>query len=319
MNVGFIGAGIIANKMAQTINCIDGINNYAIASRDINKALSYKDKYGFEKAYGSYDELLNDKNVDLVYIATVHSTHYDIMLQCLNYNKPVLCEKSLTTSLKDTKDIYKKFENANLFLSEALWTAFLPSHNLILDLLYKQKVIGDIVSMESHFCKNIINVERINRKDLGGGAVLDMGIYPVSFTLNTLGFDYEDFSVKHIEFTKDNVDLNETIEFSYKNGVKALCFSNCISDETSSKVEIVGSNGKMLIETVNCPNFIKIFDNNATLIKDINCSPKYGGFEYEIIACKNALKSGNIQCDEWSHKNSIAFSSIADIILNIND
>jgi len=116
MNIGFIGASKIGRKMANTIKQIEGLINYGIAARDYNRALEYKEELGFKKAYTSYEELLNDPDIDLVYISTIHNYHYEQLLLCLKYNKPVICEKILTTSYEETKNIYKLFEEKGLYL-----------------------------------------------------------------------------------------------------------------------------------------------------------------------------------------------------------
>ncbi|MBQ6922934.1 MAG: Gfo/Idh/MocA family oxidoreductase, partial [Clostridia bacterium] len=189
MNIGIIGAGNIAKKMANTVNCLEEFCNYAVASRDIEKAKAFKLEFGFKKVYGNYEELLQDDNVELVYVATVHSTHYDIMKLCLKYNKPVICEKCFTTSLNDTIGIYRNFEDKKLFVTEALWTSYMPSRQII-DALLKDNVVGKNIVMHAQFRLPISQVERLKRKDLGGGSMMDLGIYPVSFVFRTLGFNY---------------------------------------------------------------------------------------------------------------------------------
>ena len=316
MKVGIIGAGRIAEKMATTINQLDGVCNYAIASRELDKAVAFQEKFGVQKAYGCYEDLLKDDEIDLVYIATVHSTHYQIMLRCLQYNKPVLCEKILTTSLKDTVDIYQKFEEKGLFVAEALWTSFLPSRQIINDLLYKEKVVGKIENMESWFRIPIQHVERIKRKDLGGGAVMDLGVYPISFTFRTLGFDYKSCDIHGVECNEYGADLKEIIEFEYDNGVKATC----VVETTSSyplTVTIRGEKGKVVVNNVNCPNKIEVFDNDNELIKEIDCAPALGGFEYQVLACQKAIAQGKIECLEWTHKDSIAVSEVVEKTLKI--
>lgn len=315
MNVGIIGAGNIATKMANTINALEGICNYAIASRDLQKAEAFKETYGFNKTYGSYEEMLKDPNVDLVYIATIHSTHYPIMLECLKYKKPVLCEKCFTTSLQDTMDIYKKFEEQNLFICEALWTSFMPSRQLIHDLLFDKKVIGKIKSMALSYQIPISQVERIKRKDLGGGAMMDLGVYPVSFVYRTLGFDYESVNISNTKVNRYGTDMKAHVEFIYKDGVKALCKIDCISNHPKNVV-IRGTQGKMVIHAVDCPQTISITTRkNGEEI--INCAPPLGGFEYQILACKKALEEGRVECSEWTHQNSIDLSYIVDKAINV--
>lgn len=315
LNVGIIGCGNIANKMAITINNLkDDFVNYAVGSRTIEKAKAFKEKYGFIKAYGSYEELLKDENVDLVYIATPHSCHYEEMLMCLKYNKHVICEKILTTSSKDTIDIYKKFKEKNLLLVEALWTSFMPSRNLINNLLYVGKVIGEIKSLKATFSMDIFHVERIKNKSLGGGAAMDLGVYPISFVLRTLGFDYENIKVVKNEF-KNHVDVDDEIEFTYANNVKAIAIC-CATRNEKSNVLIYGTSGYIEIDRVSNPSFIKIFDLNNNLIKEIDTALQYGGFECEILETKAAILNNKYECDSWTHENSIIVSKIVDLLIN---
>lgn len=313
MNIGIIGAGNIATKMARTINKMDGFSNYAIASRSIEKAEKFKRKYKFEKAYGSYEEMLKDPNVELVYIATPHSCHYQQMLLCLKYKKPVLCEKILTTSLADTTAIYKKFEEEHVFLTEALWTSFMPSRAIINDLIYKDKIIGNLINMKASFKVPLMNKERVAKKELGGGVLQDIGIYPITFIFRTLGFDYKSYTVKDIRY-KNDVDKYEVVEFDYNNVKGTANVDGRLL--ISTLVKIKGDKGFIITDMVNCPNYILVFNKFGFLKKFINCRPKFGGFEFELKACKKAIQNGLIECEEWTHRNSIEMAKIEDALLN---
>lgn len=313
MRVGIIGAGHIAEKMAKTLNLLDGVSAYAIASRSKQKAENFKSKFKFEVAYSNYEEMLKDPNVDLVYIATPHSCHYDQMELCLKYHKPVLCEKIITTTSKDTELIYEKFERDGLLVQEALWTSFLESRNIINDLIYKEKVIGEVTSMEGYFYCPIFNKERVKSKDLGGGVALDIGLYPITFILRTLGYDYKEMNVKKLVKINE-VDAKEEVEFIYENGVKATAY---VDGKKLPKlvVLIYGEKGKIIIDSVNCPTNIKVYNEHKKLIKKINCKPKYTGFEDELIACKSAIENNKIECEQWSHEDSIRLARILDKII----
>ena len=314
LKIGIIGPGHIANKMASTIKRLKGFCNYAVASRSKEKADAFKQKYGFEKAYYSYEEMLQDKDVDLVYISTPHSCHYEQMLLCLKYNKPVLCEKAITTSLKDTMDIYKKFEEKNLFISEALWTSFMPSREYINKVLYEQKKIGDIKEMTASFKVPLMHKERVTSRALGGGVLMDIGIYPVTFVFRTLGFDYKDYEVKEAIY-KDGVDIKEELVFNYENGAKGICKVDGTTKLTLT-VNIKGDKGTMHIDMVNCPNLI-FTTNKCGIINSLKWTkPKYGGFEYELYAAKKAIEEGKYECSEWTHENSIAMAKIIEDIFN---
>ncbi|MBE5762797.1 MAG: Gfo/Idh/MocA family oxidoreductase [Clostridiales bacterium] len=317
LRIGLIGPGHIANKMASTIKNLPGFCNYAVASRSKEKADAFKEKYGFQKAYYSYEDMLKDENVDLVYISTPHSVHLEQMELCLKYKKPVLCEKALTTSLKDTESIYKKFEEAGVFISEALWTSFMPSRQYIHHMLYEKKKIGNIQSMTAKFMVPLMHKERVTSRALGGGVLMDIGIYPVSFVFRTLGFDYDSYDINNITY-KNGVDIKEDLTFNYKNGVKGICKVDGTTKLTLT-VKIQGDKGTMNIDMVNCPNVITTFNKCKILTSCKITKPKYGGFEYELIACKKALEDGKLECNEWTHQNSIAFAKIIEDLFNCEE
>ena len=311
--IGIIGAGNIANKMAKTIKRLEGFENYAISSRSLDKAEKFKGKYNFKVAYGSYEDLVKDENVDLVYIATPHSCHYEQMKLCLKYKKPVLCEKTFTPYLEQTKDVLENFEKEGVFISEALWTSFMPSRDIINNLI-KEKKIGNVKSMNATFKVPLTHKERVMKRNLGGGVLMDIGIYPVTFVLRTLGFNYLNYTVDDIVY-KNEVDIKETITFNYENDVKGTCFVDG-SSNISMVVKIIGDNGSIFIDIVNCPNII-VLKSKCGFVKHIYFTkPKYGGFEYELIACKKAIQDKKIEAKDWTHNNTIAFAKIVEEILN---
>ena len=125
MKIGILGTGWIAEMMSKTIKGMDNAECYAVASRDLDKARKFKDKYLFEKAYGSYEELVKDKDVELVYIATPHSRHYEDMKLCIENYKPVLCEKAFTVNAIQAKEIIELAKKNNVFIGEAIWTRYM--------------------------------------------------------------------------------------------------------------------------------------------------------------------------------------------------
>ena len=237
LRIGIIGPGHIANKMASTIKRVNGFCNYAVASRSKEKADAFKAKYGFQKAYYSYEEML-----------------------------------------------------------------------------YSKKKIGEIKSMTAKFMVPLMHKERVTSRKLGGGVIMDIGIYPLTFIFRTLGFDYDSYNIDSIEY-KDGVDIKEQLSFKYKNGAVGTCKVDGTS-KLSLTVKIQGDKGTMNIDMVNCPNIITTFNKCGIMTSCKFTKPKYGGFEYELYACKKALQEGKIECEEWSHKKSIAAAKIIDDIFN---
>ena len=125
-NIGIIGCGGIAEKMAATLGGMKGVKRYAVASRTEEKAKAFAGKWQFTKAYGSYEELASDPEVDLIYIATPHAMHYDNARLCIEKGKPVLCEKAFTANARQAADLLKLAEEKKVFLTEAIWTRYMP-------------------------------------------------------------------------------------------------------------------------------------------------------------------------------------------------
>ena len=135
MKIGILGAGRIAAILAETMNKMSEVECYGVASRDLEKAKAFMKDHGFHHAFGSYEDMLADKEVELVYIATPHSHHYQHIKMCLDAGKHVLCEKSFTVNEKQAAEVFRIAKEKNLLLTEAIWTRYMPSRKMIDDLL----------------------------------------------------------------------------------------------------------------------------------------------------------------------------------------
>ena len=142
VNVGILGAGEIAVKMAMTLQPLKGVSCYAIASRDIGKAQTFADKYGFNVAYGSYGEMLRDEYVDLVYIATPHSHHYEHIKMCIERGKNVLCEKPICANADQAEEVFRLAEERGVLVTEAMWPRYMP----LLDTRREKNLLGTLIS-----------------------------------------------------------------------------------------------------------------------------------------------------------------------------
>ena len=176
MNIGFIGAGQIANTMAYTMQRMEDVNLYAVAARDLDRAEAFAARYGFEKAYGSYGEMLLDPNVELVYIATPHSHHAEHMKLCIAHGKHVLCEKAFTLNAAQAREVAALAKEKGVYVAEAIWTRYMPSRAMINEVL-ASGVIGNITAMTANLCYPVSSRERCIQPELAGGALLDVGIY----------------------------------------------------------------------------------------------------------------------------------------------
>jgi predicted dehydrogenase len=191
-NWGLLGAGHIANKFAGGLKELPNAHRYAVAARSLEKAEVFRENHGFEKAYGSYEEMLADPRVDAVYISTTNNLHFEHALMCLDAGKAVLCEKPFALNLKQVEIMVAKAREKNVFLMEALWSRFLPSM-----IRFKEQMeagtIGKPLLLQCNFgfISPFDPYNRVYNPDLGGGSVPDIGIYPIFTAMYLFGYPVE--------------------------------------------------------------------------------------------------------------------------------
>ena len=179
MKIGILGAGGIAVQMAKTVAGMKDVENYAVAARSFERAQAFAEKYGFSKAYGSYEEMLADPQVDLVYIATPHSHHAEHAKLCLNAGKPVLVEKAFSYNAATTGEVLNLAKEKNLFCGEAMWIRFMPMYRLMAEYIQKG-AIGRVNNITCSLGYSLLKEERLTKPELAGGALLDLGVYPLN-------------------------------------------------------------------------------------------------------------------------------------------
>lgn len=224
-NWAILGCGRIAAKFSSDLKLLPNANLYAAASRDLDRAQQFAVDHGFAIAYGSYEELVSDPNVDVVYIATPHSHHHEHAILCLKHKKAVLCEKAFAINLREASEIIECARENNTFLMEAFWTRFQPSFIKAMDILQSGK-LGALKIVRSDFAFNAeYNPEkRLYNVNLGGGSLLDIGIYPVFASLITLGKPTEIRTLA--EFSPTGAEESILMSFKYPNGQMASLSSS---------------------------------------------------------------------------------------------
>jgi predicted dehydrogenase len=243
---GILGTGKIAHTFANDLRLIDEGVVVAVGSRSQQSADSFGDEFAVATRHGSYESLVADPNVDVIYVATPHPQHRDNALLALEHNKPVLVEKAFTMTGAEARELVATAQTKNLFLMEAMWTRFLP-HVVAVRELLAQKVLGDIVSvMADHgqwFAQD--RSSRLFAPELGGGALLDLGVYPVSFASMILGKPQRVTAMVTSAFT--GVDGQTSMLFGYEGGAQAIL--TCTSSARSAtRASIVGSEGRIDID-----------------------------------------------------------------------
>lgn len=309
MKIAILGAGSIARSMAATINQIDEATNYAVASRDYKKSEAFAKEFGFAKAYGSYEEMLSDPEVELVYVATPHSHHYEHVKMCLNHGKHVLCEKSFAVNAKQAREMLDLAESKKLLLTEAIWTRYMPLGKT-LDEVIDSGIIGKVHMLTANLGYVINHIPRLIDPALAGGALLDVGVYPINFALMAFGNDIERIESTAV-LTDRGVDAQNSITFVYKDGRIAVLNSTMMA-QTDRLGIISGSKGFIVAENINNCERFKVFDINRKELACYEAPKQISGYEYQVISCIRAIKEGRLECEEMPHKEIIRVMEIMD-------
>ncbi|MBP5250291.1 MAG: Gfo/Idh/MocA family oxidoreductase [Lachnospiraceae bacterium] len=311
MNVGIMGAGSIAGTVSRTLGKMKEVTCCAVASRDRSKAENFAKEYGFSKAYGSYEEMLNDPEVELVYVATPHSHHFEHMKLCVEHGKAVLCEKAFCETAEQAREIMKLAKEKKVYVAEAIWPRYMPSRKLIDDAL-ESGIIGNVYTMTANLSYPISKVERIIRPELAGGALLDIGVYGINFMLMHFGEDIERIE-SSVRFTDTGVDSDESITVFYRDGRMAV-LTHSIYPRSDRKGIFHGDKGYMVVENINNPSDINIYDNSDTLIKHIFIPKQISGYEYEFIESAECIRKGLTESVSMPLEESVKMMEIMDAV-----
>lgn len=306
---GVIGAGRIAHTFSTALQKMGG-NLYAIASRDFEKAQSYQKQYGYTKAYGSYEMMLEDPLVDCVYIATPHGLHYTHMMLALDYGKHILCEKSFTLNAQQAQAVFKKAKLNNLFVMEAMWTKYLP---VIMETKkwIDQKIIGDLQSMEVSFGFDAEHRRgsRLFDPAMGGGALLDIGVYVITCAIDFLGIPKEMKSTVELD-PSHGFDLKEDIHFTYEQTSAHLKCS--LLEKLENVARIQGSKGSVEIIDFWKAEHAIFYNLKHEIIHEIKIPHTINGFEYQIQGVISSIEDHRFESPVITHQSTLDVLKIMD-------
>lgn len=309
MKIGILGAGNIAQNMANTLNAMEDAQFYAVGSRSMEKAEKFAKEYGAEKAYGSYEDLVSDPEVELVYIATPHSHHFEHAKLCIENGKPVLCEKAFMANAKQAKEIFELAKEKKVFITEAIWTRYLPSRKMIDDVIASGE-IGEITFVTANLGYDIKDVERMQRPELAGGALLDVGIYPLTFISMVLGNEIKEV-VSTCTKTATGMDEQNAIILKYDNGVMAMAHSGMLAGTEQYGI-VYGTKGYLIAENINNVTGIKVYTKDRKLVREFSVPKQITGFEYQVRASMKAIREGRLECEEIPHEESVIMMELMD-------
>ena len=314
MRVGILGAGKIAAVMADTLVKMGKAEAYAVASRSREKAYAFAKEHGVKVSYGSYQDMLKDKKVDLVYVATPHTFHYEHARMCIDYGKPVLVEKPFCVNAKEAEKLLDYAKERNTFITEAIWTRYQPMRQTINEVIVSG-AIGEPKFLTANLGFNILDKDRVIKPELAGGALLDVGVYPLHFAAMVFGHDIAQMHAS-ATFTETKVDANDSITILYKDGRMAVLNSS-MQAFSDRKAVIQGTKGFMIIENTNNPESYVVYGGDNQKVKAGKRPRQITGYEYEVEACRKAIAAKKIYCEEMPHEEILRMMRQLDQIRNL--
>lgn len=315
VNWGIIATGKIAHSFAKAVNYVDDAKLLAVASRELRSAMEFADTYGIPRSYQGYNEICKDSDIDIIYIATPMSCHYENVKMCLENGKNVLCEKSVTMNYEELEELVSLAKEKNCFFMEAMWMKCLPAFLKALKWVRDGK-IGNIKMIKADF-SNIVRFnenDRLLKKDLGGGALLDLGVYPINLFTAFLG-NYPDEIQSNLFIGRTGVDFDGQITLKYGDAFATGVIGFDI--ENHNNAVIVGDKGRVVFgDWFFCTSDVKLYNDMAELVEEKNFPHLCNGYEYEIFEANRCLKEGKKQSDLVPLEDTIANMRIMDFIMS---
>ena len=301
--VGIIGAGWIADKMAEALSPLSDYCVDAIASRSLEKAAAFAERWNVPKAYGSYEEMLDDKDVDLVYIATPHSHHFPHAMLALEHGKHVLVEKAFTANAQEAEVLIRTAREKGLFITEAIWTRYMPLSHKVKEIM-ESGIIGEPRLLTATLCYMMEFKERILRPDLCGGALLDLGVYALNFARMYFGTDIVR-TVSNCQLGETGMDMQECISLCFADGKMANLQAGalCLNDRQGI---INGTEGYIRVDNINCPELIEVYRNYELVARYERPADMVNGYEYQVYECRRCIEEGLQESPMMPHEETLS-------------
>lgn len=308
---GILGPGGIARAFAKDLTLLEGHTIGAVGSRSLSNAQSFADDFG-GTAYGSYEELISDSAIDAIYVATPHPAHHDNVISALDAGKAVLCEKPFAVNAKQAQAMVDAASRNKVALMEAMWARFLPHYAQVREIIASD-VLGPIISIHADHGQRLAdqNIPRLIEPQLAGGALLDLGIYPISFAHMILGNPVAINS--SAVMTDKGVDAQSSMIFTYENGAQAVLTTTMI-EQTPCRAVVAGLNGWLEIDrTFYNPASMRVVLNDESVTEYPNTYSGHGLRE-QAESFKQLVQSGKLQSDILSWKDTVDIMKSMDTV-----
>ena len=309
--VGIIGAGWIAEKMAEALAPLEGYCVHAIASRSLEKAEEFAGRWNIAKAYGSYEELVADDEINLVYIATPHSHHFQHAMLALEHGRNVLVEKAFTANAQEAEILIRTAHEKGLFITEAIWTRYMPLSHKVKEVM-ESGIIGEPRVLTATLCYMMEFKERIVRAELCGGALLDLGVYALNFARMYFGTDIVR-TVTNVHLGPTGMDMHESISLSFADGKMANLQAGalCLNDRQGI---ISGTEGYIRVDNINCPEVVEVWRNYELAARYRKPADMVNGYEYQVFECRRCIEEGLQESPMMPHEETISIMKQMDAL-----
>lgn len=308
LRVGILGCGTIAAKIADSLKDNKKAVIAGVASRERNKAKKFAAAHCPDaKVFTGYEKLAASDEIDLVYIATPNTYHYEHAIMCVKEYKNILVEKPFAMSKAEADSIFFEAKNRGVFVAEAMWTSYQPLHIKALEWIEKGK-IGAVKYVSANLGYDIASVPRLNSPILGGGSYLDLGVYTTNFALSFMGNDIK-VSRVFARRLSSGIDRDTTYSMESEDGSILGNFYVTMCADTDKDGVVVGEKGKIKFSNINNYRKIALYSNDDTLLEEAEADKDYlHGYVYEFESCAKAISKGLIQAPEmpWSRTTRIA-------------
>jgi predicted dehydrogenase len=313
---GILAPGKMSAKFTKGLQLLENAELYAVGSRDLSRAREFAREFGFKKYYGSYEELVSDRDLEIVYIASPHSHHYEHTMLCLKHKKAVICEKAFALNSREVEDMINEAVKQKVFLMEALWPPFQPIYKLTREILNSNEP-GKLIHLDARFSFQppFDPDDRKFNLTLGGGSLLDIGIYPVIDSLYFMGVPSE-ISAK-ATFTETGSEDSISIILGYDDRRMATLYS---SFRTSGGIgcDLLCENGNLFFSRErDMSQKLKVSIHNKE-DKEYSLLPDGMGYQFEALEVMKCLESGRLQSDVVSHSFSLNLMNILDRIRKVS-
>lgn len=311
---GILATGGIARLFTKDL-LAHGHHVRAVGSRSLEPARSFAKEFGIPQAHGSYEELVADPLVDIVYVATPHSAHAANARLALEHGKHVLVEKAFTLTAQQASDVTAFARQRGLVVMEAMWTRFLPHMHHVRALLRDGRV-GQVRSLHADHTQRLVFGEdhRLNDLRLGGGALLDLGVYPISFAHDLLGAP-TDIQAR-ASFKPTGVDASVATTMGHQNGAISTTYSS-MEIRGRNQATVLGTDGRIEIASIwYAPARVTLYDGDGMLLEEFDEPVSGRGMQFQAAEIERVVRQGLTGSPVMPAEESVRVMSTMDVVRN---